>query len=1084
MEHLYNYLPIYPEFEKDVEEILGEDYVEEGNPNYNIYRKKEFYDYRLEKQEDKPTFAGQLMKHQTIISRFISSYTPYQGILLMHEPGTGKTCSSIAAIEKIRRETNSFKGALVIMKGDNLINNYINELVFTCTCEEKFDNKCTKGKYIPDKYYTDELTEEQKKRRINKNISDFYEFQTFEVFNRYIKKKKKETLIKQYSNRIIVIDEAHNLRISDEESQYESIHYFLHIVKDCKIILLTGTPMVDRPEEIASIMNLILPVDKQLPVGREFVDEYLEQDPDNEDSSIIKQSKVKKLKSYLHGRVSYLQAMKSEIKKKYVGNLDLKYFNLFSMVMDEFQMETYMKAYALDTEQTDKNKKKGVYNESIQSSLFVFPDGSYGKKGFEKYLKKEDIKSLVKVKDSSAPSSVYSLKDSLKTILTDGKTVQEKLAILRKYSVKYAELIEKLLDPEDNSTHFIYIKLVKGSGAILFSKILEIFGFAETKGKTMDKKFDNKRFSIITNETTTDTENLNILKVFNDPKNYDGKNIKFIIGSKMISEGITLKNVQNIHILTPSWNFSEIDQAIARGYRLFSHSVLESMGFDVIVKIYLYCSLPLESDISKSIDYQMYKTSEDKDLSIKSIEYVIKQASFDCALNKRRNLMPSSFDGSRECAYKDCEYKCDGIKKYDIEEDDIDLSTYNLYYNDDKVEKIIEHVLDIFRNKEITSISIDDIFNISEDIDIDKFSLYKAIDLMVSDNYMIKNKLGYKCFIRFDNNCIYLTYNIKNNSNFLDNFYVKEFPLQEIVPLDEKIEDKYYEYLPLLFERVKKTEDTEEKQKLLSKFPLDIQETMIEMSVLSKEMGQKNVDPIREFIIDNYKSYLLTIDEEDEDNKKIVSTLLFNKKDEDDEKNSNLRCLSLKDVESDIKDKEIDDVWEDCDEKSKQNVVEKLKAKKLELEENPYGYYGILDLQDNFFIRDVSSDKKKKGQVGKTHGKMTTKGRSTGKACISWNKKELLKVVHNIKLDYDKDYTRKFDKKDDLDSLYDENVYKDIKSAFTLEEFSGFDREDKLRLLYWGKSGKEGKITIGNICDKLKDWFRKKELVEKVTEKK
>mgnify|MGYP000014339514 CR=1 FL=1 len=38
------------------------------------------------------------------------------------------------------------------------------------------------------------------------------------------------------------------------------------------------------------------------------------------------------------------------------------------------------------------------------------------------------------------------------------------------------------------------------------------------------------------------------------------------------SEGITLKNIRNIHIVTPSWNFSEIDQAIARGYRLFSHN--------------------------------------------------------------------------------------------------------------------------------------------------------------------------------------------------------------------------------------------------------------------------------------------------------------------------------------------------------------------------------------------------------------------------------------------------------------------------------------------------------------------------------
>ena len=85
---VYDFLPTYTNFDHDAEEILGKDLVE----TTSLYNKKEFYDYRLEAIEERPKEAGVYMNHQIIISRFLSSNTPYQGILVMHEPGTGKTC--------------------------------------------------------------------------------------------------------------------------------------------------------------------------------------------------------------------------------------------------------------------------------------------------------------------------------------------------------------------------------------------------------------------------------------------------------------------------------------------------------------------------------------------------------------------------------------------------------------------------------------------------------------------------------------------------------------------------------------------------------------------------------------------------------------------------------------------------------------------------------------------------------------------------------------------------------------------------------------------------------------------------------
>lgn len=1060
---LYNFLPIYPEFDEEVGEILGEGNIENGDPNFNIYRKKEFYNNRLEKIESKPTSPGQLMKHQVIISRFLSSNTPYGGILLMHEPGTGKTCSSVAAIERIKKETNDYNGALILMRGSNLINNYINELVFICTCQEQDENrKCVKSPYIPDNYYEDNITDEQRKRRVNAEIKKFYDFDTFGVFSKRISRMRRDTLIKKYSNKIIVIDETHNLRMTDEdEKQYNIIHEFLHLVKNCKIILLTGTPMVDKPEEIASIMNLILPLDKQLPTKETFVKEFLKRSDDNKNISILKKSKVDDLKNYLHGYVSYLKAMKSDVKKTFVGDLkispkgldeEVSAMTLYPLKMSEFQSEVYEPLYIQDKESSEKT---GVYNNSIQSSLFVFPDGSYGSEGFDKYVETKKIKSRLK----DTERSVFSLKMALRDEIikgTDSNT--ERLDRLRKYSTIYADCIKKLIDPNDKTNHFIYIKLVKGSGAILFAKLLELFGFKESKGG-FNKGLN---YSIITNATTSDKENLDILKTFNSPSNMDGRYIKVIIGSKVISEGITFKNIQNIHIFTPSWNFSETDQAIARGYRLFSHLDLERVGIDVNVNIFLYCAIPNDGNYNNSIDYQMYNVSQDKDVSIKSIEKVIKEASFDCALNKNRNSYTSSMDGSRECNYKSCSYKCDGVNNDyidNIDEKELDDSTYNLYYNGEEINKIISLIVDIFKEFNIVSITTEKLFYISSfkmkesyNTSLSYFMMIEAVIKMATNNTTIEDKLGYNSFFRFDNNMLYITHNLKSNTNFLDSYYVENFPLQrniDISSFNDKVDEIYYKSMPKLFNSLKNEQDTEKRHQILHKFPLNIQEFLLETAILSEERELGNIG-LRNFLLDEFKPFILRMDDV------IVSTLT-----------DNMRCLNIEDIKEDVN-------WEDCSEDNKTKVKEKKEEKKAEFRENPYGYYGLLNKSANkFSIVDMSAEKDKI-RLTKT-GKIDTRITRKGKQCNpSWKHSELLVLIDKIKLDIPKDFEKKYSKKSDsdLNNEYSNDKYSEIPKAFTEEQFVEMSREDKLRVMYWSTLKKDP------ICNAIQKWFKDNNLLE------
>ena len=1035
--YLYNFLPIYPDYDLEVKETLGKNFVEQGNPNYNIYRKKEFYDYRLEETEEKPS-TGKYMNHQVIISRFLSSNTQYKGLLLMHEPGTGKTCSSVSTIERMRRESNEYKKALVIMKGQNLINNYINELVFVCTCKENDDKgNCVSGPYVPSEI--ENLTDEKKKRRINNLISKNYEFQTFQKFTDYIEKTSDNVLIKEFSNRIIIIDEAHNLRLSDKKEdkigQYDNMHRFLHIVKNCKVILMTGTPMIDRPNEIAGIMNLILPIDKQIPTLEKFTKNFLLVDEKDKDLTVINPKSIDKLKSYLHGYVSYLIAMKSDVKKIFKGDLNIGHFTLYPIIMKKTQQKEYIKAYL-----EDQKGKTGVYNESIQSNLFIFPNGTYGAEGFKQYIQSQEQKLSIYDRDKRKTKIIYKALPNFKILFGDAKTNEQKLEKLSNYSAKYAECIRMLLE-NNGETHFVYIKLVEGSGAVVFSKLLEEFGFKDTKGA----EGKGLKYSIITNATTTENETVNILRTFNSKSNMNGDYIKVIIGSEKMSEGITLKNIRNIHIVTPSWNFSEIDQAIARGYRLFSHSNLIESGIDVNVKIYLYCNLLNDRDTKDSIDYKMYKISQSKDISIKSVERVIKEASFDCALNRKRNTIESKYDNKRECNYGNCEYKCDGIIKYELEQDSIDETTYNIYYNDENVDDIIEEILQLMKTKKLNFITLEEIKNYIKNIT--DVTLTKVLLKMKNSNVNFLDKFGNRVFIRYDNNMLYFTYNLKNNSNFLDTYYVNHFPLQQILSIED--ETRKLNILPNLLTKLKSEPEYNLKIEYLNQFSLDIQEMMLELSILSNKMKNvlsKENKSFKEFIINHFKSYVITFDN------MIVSTLMYKAEEK-------LRCLFNKENE-----------WRDCDEKEYDMVIEYLDKKNKDKysEREKWGYYGIRDIDGKFKISDIKNEKKTKTKIGKR--------------CSSWNIVELLNLIHNIKFEPKQDsYYKKLKEMNSkkLSEYYIENIngFRDIEKAFA-DKFETFTKDEKIRVMYWGRNKTEGSMNKTIICNALEKWFIANDLFE------
>jgi hypothetical protein len=241
---------------------------------------------------------------------------------------------------------------------------------------------------------------------------------------------------------------------------------------------------------------------------------------------------------------------------------------------------------------------------------------------------------------------------------------------------KIIEIIKQNKSPENR--HFIYCEFVQAG----VEKLQSLLGqaYSVTVIKSVGKSAD------------TPAEIETKIQKFN--QDTDFKKPKILISSRMISEGITLKNISHIHILTPHWNMAVIDQAIARGIRFKSHELLKQYSAKIgkpittpNVNIYLYTAIPIdpstENALSRSIDYKKYTRSFKKDIEIKQVEKLLRDIAFDCNLHTFTNTIQGRLSNSRDCYYSDCgPPQC--LSPVDIQSitpNQLNTSSYNLYYS-------------------------------------------------------------------------------------------------------------------------------------------------------------------------------------------------------------------------------------------------------------------------------------------------------------------------------------------------------------------------------------------------------------------
>ena len=791
---------------KEGEDLEEEDYLlypllEDPNFNKKIYNKKEFRDgnkyAERELPEDKSrgeefektvdsiceNLEFELLPHQKFIRNYLSFATPYNSLLIYHGLGTGKTCSSIGVAEEFRTYANQMGvNKKIIIVASKLVQDNYRKQLFPEHKLKKVGGlwnikSCVGNKFIKEinPMNMENLSREDVVKQINVIIRENYEFMAYLEFARQIEKEIKKFSIKEgdddkqikikiqairdkYSDRLIVIDEVHNIRDTeivgnnkkDMDTMKSTTEYFQKLVTyadNLKLLLLTGTPMYNSHEEIIWLLNLMNLNDDRYSIKTT--------DIFNADGNMTEKGKellIQKSRGYVsfvQGEDPYLFPFRlypnDDITMGGYRDNSLKYI----MGKQDFSYPTkQMNGYELPE---GRDGKRGIKH----LDLFITKPGNKQKEGYEGYIEHLINNNLLNEQQENfsytmltVPSQLLNIcypktdkedwkyrygSNGLKQIMNYNHSLLNEFEYkenhegffkqdnLREYSGKITQIIKEV--DRSKGIILIYSQFIEG-GCIPVALALEESGYSKHGGSLFKNKkgaIEKKgKYIMITGNKELNKNLKQTMNICNDEDNKNGKDIKVIIISQAGSEGLDFANIRQVHILDAWYNLNRTGQIEGRAIRNQSHCNLKFKDRNVLICLHGTYGL---TDNKEAADLYMYRVAEKKAEITGKVARVLKETAIDCKLNEnqqnlnksilnvtRKIVLPRLEDGldipfdfnighsekSQICDFMDCEFNC----KPNIGEDgEPNIYTYNQKFITLTVTKIIEIIKRLFKEK-------------------------------------------------------------------------------------------------------------------------------------------------------------------------------------------------------------------------------------------------------------------------------------------------------------------------------------------------------------------------------------------------
>jgi hypothetical protein len=284
--------------------------------NIKIATKQEFNDTKYDGtiHEDIKKYADDLAKadfelqpHQAFVKNFLSFQTPYSSLLLYHGLGSGKTCSAIGVCEEMRdyMKQIGITKRIIIVASENVQDNFKLQLFD----ERKLNlvdglwniRSCTGNKLLNEinPMNMKGMPKDKVISQIKNLINTYYIFLGYVQFANYIiktmnyneeiekqiykkdekNKKREKTKIQmlkdvkielnsriirrlrnEFDNRLIVIDEVHNIRKTDDNENKKvaiNLELLVKSALNMRFLLLSATPMYNSHKEMIWLLNIM-----------------------------------------------------------------------------------------------------------------------------------------------------------------------------------------------------------------------------------------------------------------------------------------------------------------------------------------------------------------------------------------------------------------------------------------------------------------------------------------------------------------------------------------------------------------------------------------------------------------------------------------------------------------------------------------------------------------------------------------------------------------------------------------------------------------------------------------------------------
>ncbi len=409
---------------------------------------------------------GCLFRHQLLFRRHL---THYPSCMVVHDTGTGKTCTISELVQYFREHPGEIRYSYILVSGPTQKLEFKKQLACVCTV----------GVYETESLKKSESTQGQQ-MAVSLEIKKWFKIKTYgsmasEIAEYSVTPEGNAALKRDYSGCIFFIDEVQNIKIDpfgsedgstqherrkkapppvevggnifmiqqrkkkkrlEREQVYSQLWRLFHLVERSKVIIASATPMVNDVNELASHLNLILPLNEQLSdsLSNSLPNEMLIPLTGEIRNINFNEVTLEQLKPLLQGRVSYVRATEVGAVPLYIGqqlNYQYKlpltmvdpsravlepgneelYIRNSQLVIDMLEMSgeqelAYRNLLGLTNVELGELERGGgaLYGDHRAISSFIFPDGKYGEGVSENTKRERKLKKEIRRNPTLGPN--------------------------------------------------------------------------------------------------------------------------------------------------------------------------------------------------------------------------------------------------------------------------------------------------------------------------------------------------------------------------------------------------------------------------------------------------------------------------------------------------------------------------------------------------------------------------------------------------------------------------------------------------------------------------------------------------------